>query len=499
MYNDHKSRGYNTKIRVSALSVLLLVLITSCGNSNNNPTVTDLFPVRVGNQYGFMDRKGKMIIVPQYSQAGCFVDGLALTGTTGEKIKWGFIDKTGKYIIYPTYTDATTFSEGIAFVVAENGEPLAIDKNGTTRFTVKDAEQVQNFREGLAAYSVLTEVGERWGFLDKDGKTKIEPRFAGTGFFSGTLCPVVNDDGKWGFINTDGTMIIDYKYDNVSPFYGTVAKVCMDDKWGLIDNTGKVLITPKYTNIDVDKDKFLVSQDDKFGWVDRYGKVVIEARFADGFPFGESEYAAVRSGDKWGYINNTGNFRIDPQFDFAFGFDGDLAPVRINNKLGFIDKTGKIAIPPSADDISMDYYLRSFANTSAFSSVSSNKNDPKFVGYKWLVKFYHLQFEEAKIVSTESTKTLLTQFSGLISLMPDSSKQEMMKIKVGVLDYAVNDTAATLAYVTSDNPGKQQTLYMVKDEGRWLVQFSKDDAMAGSVQEGGADDDSDTSDNNSGR
>ncbi len=487
MCREYKSRMRNAMIRGYSLCMLLLVLISSCG-TNNNPAFTDLFPVRVGKLYGFMDRKGKMAIAPQYSQAGCFIDGLALIGTTGEKIKWGYIDKTGNYLIYPAYTDATSFSEGIAFVVSENGAPAAIDKNGAVKFMLKGAEQAQNFREGLAAYSVLTENGERWGFVDKDGRTKIEPRFAGTGFFSGALCPVVDEDGKWGFINNEGTMVIDYKYDNVSPFYGKVAKVCVADKWGLVDNTGKLLVSPQYTNIDIDKDKFLVSLDDKFGWVDKNGKVVIEARFADGFPFNESEYAAVRSGDKWGYINNAGKFVIDPTFDFAFGFDGDLAPVRVSNKVGFIDKAGKMAIPPFADDISMDYYLRTFAKTSAFSSVTTNDSAPTFVGYKWLSKFYHLQFEEAKIVSTEATKTLLTKFSGLTSLMPDSSKQEMLKIRVGVMGCTMNDSNAVLEYITSDNPGKGQTLYMVKKEGKWLVQFTKNDAMAGSTEEGGTTD-----------
>ena len=466
-------------IKRYSLPVLLLVLIASCGKDNSG--ITEFFPVRVNSLYGFMDRTGKMIVTPQYSQAGFFVDGLALTGTTGERIKWGYIDKSGKYFVYPAYTDASNFSEGIAFVVSENGEPQAIDKNGTVKFTVKDAEQVQNFRDGLAAYSILTGTGEQWGFLDKEGKTMIPPKFAGTGFFSDGFCPVVNEDGKWGYINKEGNVAIDYKFDNVSPFYGSVAKVYVDGVWGLIDNTGKYLVKPQYTGIDMDKDKYLVEQEGKFGWIDKTGKIIIDIRYGDAFPFNDSKYAAVRSGNKWGYIDNAGKFIISPQFDFAFGFDGDLAPVRINDKVGLVNASGKTVVPPSFDDISMDYYLRFFANTSAFSGVTTNNNSPKFVGYRWLIKFYHLQFEEAKMVSTDDTKTLLTQFVSLSSLMPDSSKQEMMKIRVGVLDCRDSGRNAILTYITSDNPGKRQGLYLVKSDDKWLVQFSKNDAMAGST------------------
>ena len=473
---------FNAMISNLVLLILLPVLITSCGNDNTG--ATDLFPVRIGGQYGYMDVKGKMAITPQYSQAGCFVEGLALTGTKSAKIKWGYIDKTGKYLIYPSYTDATTFSEGIAFVVAESGEPEAIDKNGTVKFTVHDAQQVQNFRGGLAAYSVLSATGERWGFIDNEGKTKIAPAFAGTGFFQNGFCPVQNDEGKWGFINTSGVVVIACKYDNVSPFYEKVAKVYIGGKWGIIENNGKYVLQPQYDNIDVDKDKYLVEQGDKFGWVDKNGKVIIASRFDDGFPFNASKYAAVKQGEKWGYIDSKGDFAINPQFDFAFGFDGDIAPVRVGNKVGFIDKTGKIAIAPTVDDLSMDYYLGIFAKTSAFNSVTTNNGLPKYIGYKWLTKFYHLQFDEAKMISTDATNILLEQFESLTNMMPDSSKQDMMKLKVGIKDCMVNDSVAALTYITTDNPDKLQALYLVKKDGNWLVQFSKNDALAGNKNGG---------------
>ncbi len=40
---------------------------------------------------------------------------------------------------------------------------------------------------------------------------------------------------------------------------------------------------------------------------------------------------------------------IEPQFDGAFPFDGGLADVRVGDKYGFIDKTGKFVIEPRFD------------------------------------------------------------------------------------------------------------------------------------------------------
>jgi hypothetical protein len=92
-------------------------------------------------------------------------------------------------------------------------------------------------------------------------------------------------------------------------------------------------------------------------------------------------------------------------------------------------------------------------------------------------------FEDAKTVSTEDTKKLLDQFAGMTNLMPDSSKQEMMRIRITVKDPKEAGDKATVAYTTSDNPDKAQIMYLVKKDEKWLVQFSKDDAVSSGNKE----------------
>ena len=60
----------------------------------------------------------------------------------------------------------------------ENEAPTAIDKYGKTLFTLPNAEHVNNFREGLAAFSTVSDSdGEaKWGFVNKEGK--VLKRFA---------------------------------------------------------------------------------------------------------------------------------------------------------------------------------------------------------------------------------------------------------------------------------------------------------------------------------
>lgn len=64
--------------------------------------------------------------------------------------------------------------------------------------------------------------------------------------------------------------------------------------------------------------------------------------------------AAVKIGGKWGFIDKSGQFVIEPQFSSKFStsagatvFSEGLAPAAIDGKWGFIDKTGKFVIAPA--------------------------------------------------------------------------------------------------------------------------------------------------------
>ncbi|MGM9847662.1 MAG: WG repeat-containing protein [Muribaculaceae bacterium] len=53
---------------------------------------------------------------------------------------------------------------------------------------------------------------------------------------------------------------------------------------------------------------------------------------------------------KYGYIDKTGTWIAEPQFDYAGDFREDVAAVEIGGKYGYIDKTGFRIIEPRFDD-----------------------------------------------------------------------------------------------------------------------------------------------------
>lgn len=74
--------------------------------------------------------------------------------------------------------------------------------------------------------------------------------------------------------------------------------------------------------------------------------------YGDLFSETQNGLVKAKTGDKWGYIDKTGKYVINPQFDEAENFYNGLAIVAIDDKIGFIDTSGKYVINPQFDDAS---------------------------------------------------------------------------------------------------------------------------------------------------
>lgn len=85
-----------------------------------------------------------------------------------------------------------------------------------------------------------------------------------------------------------------------------------------------------------------------------------------------------------------------------------------------------------------------------------------------------MEYDKAKEVATDDTKKLLDMMEQFSSVLPDSSKANAQKIKVEIKDVKEEGDKAVVTYVTSESPNEQK-LDMVKQNGKWLVQWSKQD------------------------
>ncbi len=115
--------------------------------------------------------------------------------------------------------------------------------------------------------------------------------------------------------------------------------------------------------------------------------------------------------------------------------------------------------------------------------ASCNANSPKAVAEKWLNSFYHMDYAKAKEVSTDDTRKQLETFESMMGMVQQSAKDEARKIKVDLKDPVVNGDKATVEYTLSNDPSPK-TLKLVKENGKWLAQWSKMD-MGGMGGDGG--------------
>lgn len=233
-----------------------------------------------------------------------------------ENGKSGFMDRSGHTVIQPQFDDALDFSEGLAWVRV--GRKVGfIDRAGRIVITPQ-FDDAQSFAYGRAGVKLCCggwgerHFGDKYGFIDSDGKYIGPPEFMWVGQFSGAR-------------STD-----------LAPAVFSMGQV------GFISRSAKTLIPPSFEDTSIFG--FIggpapARKDGKWGYIDRSGKWAIEPQFDMAWNFAAG-LAPVGVSGKWGFIDSSGKFVVNPQFDAAFYFDSGYAPVRVGTKWTLIDSKG---------------------------------------------------------------------------------------------------------------------------------------------------------------
>lgn len=103
-----------------------------------------LFRFVENNKIGFANSKGQKIIPAQFDFASPFSEGLAAFSVGGKMEnwdeehstwnggRWGFINKKGQIVIKPKYANAYNFDNGHCEVWTQDNKHILIDKKGRT-------------------------------------------------------------------------------------------------------------------------------------------------------------------------------------------------------------------------------------------------------------------------------------------------------------------------------------------------------------------------------
>lgn len=114
--------------------------------------------------------------------------------------------------------------------------------------------------------------------------------------------------------------------------------------------------------------------------------------------------------------------------------------------------------------------LSIFAALSILISSCGGGAGPKETAEKFLTHINNFQFEEAKAYATEGTASLLDMVAGFAAMSEEKPEATAFEI----LDVTEDGDKATVTY-KNQGAEESETLTLVKQEGKWLVDMNKED------------------------
>lgn len=347
------------------------------------------------NRYGFLDKTGKWILNPVYLLASSGFDDNGGVWVKMTDDKYHYINKAGKDFgtLDSIGNDTKQFKDGYSVVTNTSYPYVLIDQTGKTLKTIDDVDAIYSFSENIAGYK--SKKTSLYGFIDINGNKISNPDFTGFNGFSDGLAKVsknINGKSRNGYINTKGETVFPFEYETAGSFGDGWALVTKDSTLYFMDKKGTLndwADEYQYVNdfrdgfalayfINTDKpndyyyinkelkevfslkakaaypfweDVAVIKRDSIYELINKKGESVKLLKGIDFLKFSNEGKLAVRSQNKWGYIDMKGNQVIPFQYDSCDSFKGDYAKVQVDGKWGIIDKTGKTIIKPQYKNI----------------------------------------------------------------------------------------------------------------------------------------------------
>lgn len=277
--------------------------------------------VKSEGKWGLIDLSGRFVVPPQYDEIKRLRNGLFVTrrgktwlavneitgqslastaaGSTIEELismnqtdlqptntgdKWGASDaKTGRRLIACLYDRPVAFGNDDICTNSRNGKPMLIDRKGR-----EIAIDKIDFEGGGAAFYQKS----LCGFIDRNGKWKIPPRFDEASDFTNG-CAAFRVAQQWGLIEPSGKIVCKPFMDAVGPFSNDgLAPFRSGAFWGFLDRKGNVVIEAKFDEVRGFNEGLAAVHLRQSGWgfVDSSGKVVVPLS-----NFGVSDFSGSRS------------------------------------------------------------------------------------------------------------------------------------------------------------------------------------------------------------
>lgn len=264
-------------------------------------------------------RKNRKKYLLMWISLFCLVGSAVFSLKSGEGESNGKVEI--KWLYPPKYHDGYIFAEGRVWVrEQEDGPWTLLDDQGNTLKTGFEAFSVGQYRDGIAPF----------------------------------LLPLLPDGSlqslKGGFLNRSGDVVFSADAnDGIGGIYGEglIGRKSTNGLYGFMDLSSKWVIPPTYDGLSFRSFKeglAAVRKGEKFGFIDKKGTVVIGFKFDEASEFSH-KMAAVRVGSEWGVIDPKGRWIAEPVYDQFYGINwSDPIALEKDGKVGFINSKGDVVI-----------------------------------------------------------------------------------------------------------------------------------------------------------
>ena len=336
--------------------------------------------VKLNGKVGVATLEGTVLVSPAYASVTRMDDGRYLAS---EKSLYGVIDTTGKIIVPLTYSKITLENTG-TYTVTLNSKYGIVAYDGTVvhepnmeqiRAGSNDGKYLMFKQDGLygfldaSTFEVVVEAEwknatimydgyayiynnlDKWGVISATGKVTVSPQWSYIKYFDDCGCALRSKDGSSSYdqcylMNSKGTLIMDFsEYDDTVTYLGNG---CFIDYYGeaLYDVNTSTAYAYTVNNSDITKlrmlnNGFLTGRyKSSSSWDAVYCYGVID-------PSGPEILSTIaweepitilpcrnRSGDKYGWINESGKDMIRATYDYIrpFTVNGYIVAANYNDR-----------------------------------------------------------------------------------------------------------------------------------------------------------------------
>jgi hypothetical protein len=286
---------------------------------------------------GFINKKGdKILDVSSFSFCEKFYGQLASYNSLIENLgmQKGFINIKGNVVVEPKYSMVYDFQENLIVVGKRGGFLNLLDQDGTEILEdVYSSDITISFNEKLAKVKKKS----KYGFIDINGIEVIKCKYSGLERFTCGIS-VFKEKKLFGCINKTGEIVVSPKYDKIGGFSNTISMENSNSYNTAYDSLIKsAYMNQEYSNSDA---RAVASIGTSVGFIDTIGNEVVPLIYDDIDYSPKEGVYKVKKRNVFGYVDIFGKEIVAPQYNFARNFSNDLAAVKTNDKWGFVNKNG---------------------------------------------------------------------------------------------------------------------------------------------------------------